>query len=63
MLTHIASSSDGTVAPACALLGAMGTREMDTLRYLDAVRRDPGKGPEANRAAEAAIKQIMAMPR
>lgn len=63
LLTHIAGYHDpSTMAAACQLLGQMGAREMDTLRYLDAVKRDIGKGPDAQAAAAAAITQIMQTP-
>jgi hypothetical protein len=40
----------------------MGAREMDTLRYLDAVVRNPGQSSQAQQAARAAIQQILASP-
>ena len=63
LLTHVASSqSPNTVAACCQLLGAMGAREMDCLRYLDAVKRSPSHSPQARDAAAAAIQQIMQAP-
>jgi hypothetical protein len=63
MLSHIATKSDpDTVTAACQLLGAMGAREMDTLRYLDAVKRNPGQSTQARNAAAAAIQQILTTP-
>jgi hypothetical protein len=63
LLTHIASSNDGmTVSASCQLLGQMGAREMDTLRYLDAVKRSSSAHPDSIRAATAAIQQIMSTP-
>ena len=37
-------------------------REMDTLRYLDAVVRNPSHSDEGRAAARAAIQQIMSSP-
>lgn len=63
LLTHIATKTDGaTVQAACQLLGQMGTREMDTLRYLDAVTRNSNQAPYVQEAAKAAIRQIMSAP-
>lgn len=63
MITHIATNYDpSTVSSAIQLLGQMGAREMDTLRYLDAVARNPGHDRNVQEQAKAAIRQIMSMP-
>ncbi|MEB3223767.1 MAG: hypothetical protein VKS61_16960 [Candidatus Sericytochromatia bacterium] len=63
MITHIATKYDPTtVTAAIQLLGQMGAREMDALRYLDAVVRNPGQSTQAQQAARAAIQQILASP-
>lgn len=63
LVTHAVTSYDpATVTAACQLLGQMGAREMDALRYLDAVVRNNGQSPQAQQAARAAIQQILATP-
>lgn len=62
LITHMATKLGPTVGEAAKLLGAMGAREMDTLRYLDAVARNPGQSWENQEAARNAIRQIMASP-
>jgi hypothetical protein len=63
LITHIATSFDpATVTASIQLLGQMGAREMDALRYLDAVVRHPGQSSQAQQAARAAIQQILATP-
>ncbi|MEB3329789.1 MAG: hypothetical protein VKQ33_11205 [Candidatus Sericytochromatia bacterium] len=63
MITHIATSFEpSTVTASIQLLGQMGAREMDTLRYLDAVVRHPGQSLQAQQAARASIQQILATP-
>ena len=62
LVTHLATGLGSSVAGAAQMLGAMGAREMDTLRYLDAVQRNPSHSNEARDAARAAIRQIMSTP-
>jgi hypothetical protein len=63
LITHIATSFEpATVTASIQLLGQMGAREMDALRYLDAVVRHPGQSLQAQQAARAAIQQILATP-
>jgi hypothetical protein len=63
MLTHVATGYDNLVIPAIQLIGAMGSRDMNALQYLDAIKRNPAHSVETKAAANAAIQQIMAAPR
>lgn len=63
MLTLIATSYNSeTVAAACTLIGQMGSRDMDSLRYLQAVTTGMGQTPATRAAAMNAMRQIMATP-
>ena len=62
LITHLATGLGVTVAASATLLGQMGAREMDTLRYLDAVQRNSSHSDEAREASRAAIRQIMSSP-
>lgn len=62
LITHMATKVGPTVGESAKLLGAMGAREMDTLRYLDAVARNTSHSWETQEAARNAIRQIMSTP-
>ncbi|MDB5096664.1 MAG: hypothetical protein JWM80_1085 [Cyanobacteria bacterium RYN_339] len=60
LLSYIATPHDNEgVTAACQILGEMKTRDMDSLRYLDALTRATGVMDSTKAAAKAAMRSIM----